>query len=475
MLRTIRGRIIVLQTLIIIAVIVGLFVVFSIFADNYYYNRKLETIQRAYNTLDKASIESLEKDNSLISSFEDERLTFIICNSSFQRVYVTKLEKKPIDAQAQIKNDIVKKLGNFSYTYRKKETKDRIYGHGIINQYGEDYYVYIYENKDTSRIFFSYYRIFFIILGAIILIVAIIVSLYVSKKVSRPIEEIDRAASNAISSGYTLPVSNRQSFKETESLANSINNMLYQIRLQMSDLEDELVRKSKTENERRIFINNVSHELKTPLAIITNQIEMLRFINDEEKRLEYIDSIEEETLKMTDMINDMIVMYATQSDETEFSIEDVDIAELMQETIGQYENLITKNGIVLVQENDDNCVARVNKRYISQAVGNYITNAIKHCYSGGRIITRVINDGPYVRIEVENDGDPVDDKYKDRIWESFFSKDDNITLNGQKNSGIGLAIVKTVMKVHNGEYGFDNLDGSVKFWMKIPNRIVDIY
>ena len=139
MLKTIRGRIIVLQTLIIIAVIVGLFVVFSTFADNYYYSRKLQTIDRAYQDLDKANIESLDKDNSVISNYENEKLTFIICNSSFQRVYVTKLEKKPIDAQAQIKNDIVKNMGNYSYTYRKDSDKNRIYGYGIINQYGEDF------------------------------------------------------------------------------------------------------------------------------------------------------------------------------------------------------------------------------------------------------------------------------------------------------------------------------------------------
>lgn len=470
MLKTIRGRMIVMQTLMILIVIVGLFVIFSIFADNYYYNRKIRSIEKAYKELKKTDIASLDKDNHLISNYEYERLTFIICNSTFERVYVTKLEKKPVDAQIQIKNDIVKRLNVFSPKYEKADNENRISGWGIINQNDEDYYVYIYENKETTRIFFSYYRIFFIILSVLVLLMAIILSIYVSRKLTRPIVEIERAASMAINSGYTLPVKQKSGFKETDSLANSINDMLNQIGLQMTNLEDELVKKGEVEKERRIFINNISHELKTPLAVMSSQIEMLRFITDEDKKNKYIESMEEEVLRMTDMINDMIVMYAAKSDEKEFSMEKADIVELVSNTANQYENLINKNGFMLLQEYDNNCMATVNIRYISQAVGNFITNAIKHCTLDGAITLRVLNEGEFVRIEVENDGENIPDKYEERIWESFFSRDENITLNGQKSSGIGLAIVKSVMEVHSGAYGFENKDGSVVFWMKFPKE-----
>ena len=84
----------------------------------------------------------------------------------------------------------------------------------------------------------------------------ILISLYIASRLTRPIRKIEQAASKAVSSGYELDVETKQEFREVDSLANSINNMLNQIRLQMTDLEDELVRKNQTENERRIFINN---------------------------------------------------------------------------------------------------------------------------------------------------------------------------------------------------------------------------
>ena len=86
-------------------------------------------------------------------------------------------------------------------------------------------------------------------------------------------------------------------------------------RQQMKELEDELVHKSMVEERRRNFVNNVSHELKTPLAIISSQVEMLQLIEDDEKRKEYCISIVEETRSMANLINDMMSVYSTQNGE----------------------------------------------------------------------------------------------------------------------------------------------------------------
>ena len=471
MIRTIRGRMVILMTLTILVLTVAIFSVFALFADDYYYYRKSRMIEDAFNKVKKTDILNLNKDNKIISQYEDERLTFIICNGSFERVYVTKMEKKPIDAQTRIANDIVANLRSFSYKYKFKETKNRIAGYGKILQDDEDYYIYIYENKDATQIFFTYYRWFYFVVGLTILFAGILISLYIASKISKPIVKIEKAASKAVSSGYSLNVETKNSLKEVQSLADSINNMLTQIRTQMTDLQDELSAQTQAEEERRVFINNVSHELKTPLAVISSQIEMLEMIDDEEKRKEYIKSITEETDKMTDMINDMIVMYATKSNEKEFSIEECDLAELVCNTLGNYEELFEEKGIELKQDYDQDCTAMVNTRYISQAVSNYISNAIKHCNEPGVITVKVKDGVDTIRIEVGNDGEHVPDDVKDKIWDMFYSKDIKPRSHKLKSSGIGLSIVKSVMEVHNGDYGFDNIDGGVVFWMEIPKNI----
>ena len=460
-----------MMTLTILVLTVAIFSVFALFADDYYYARKKSLIHEAYDQLKETDILSLDMNNKTISQYEDERLTFIICNSSFERVYVTKMEKKPIDAQTRIANDIIANLRSFKYKYQSKETANRIAGYGKILQDDEEYYAYIYENKDATKIFFTYYRWFFFVVGIFVLVAGILISLYISRRITRPIVKIEKAASKAVSSGYNLNIETKQEFREVDSLANSINQMLEQIRTQMTDLQDELSTQTQAEEERRVFINNVSHELKTPLAIISSQIEMINMIDDEEKRKEYIKSITEETDKMTEMINDMIVMYATKSNEKEFAIEKCDVADLVCSTFGSYEDLIEERGIELKQEYDDNCEAMVNTRYLSQAVSNYISNAIKHCDKEGVITAKVKNGIDTIRIEIGNNGEHVPDDVKDKIWDMFYSKDVRPRDHKLKSSGIGLSIVKSVMEVHNGDYGFDNIDGGVVFWMEIPKNV----
>ena len=459
---------VILMTLTILVLTVAIFSVFALFADDYYYSRKKSEISEAFNQLQKTDILSLNKNNKTISQYEDERLTFIICNSSFERVYVTKMEKKPIDAQTRIAYDIVANLRKFSYKYKTIDNDKRIAGYGKILQDDEDYYIYIYENKEVTEIFFTYYRWFYFVVGIFILVAGILISLYIASRLSRPIRKIDEAASRAITSGYELDVETKQEFKEVDSLANSINNMLAQIRTQMTDLQDELTTQTQAEEARRVFINNVSHELKTPIAVISSQLEMMKMVDDEDKRKEYRKSIEEEITKMTDMINDMIVMYATTSNEKEFSIEKADVVELVCDTLGNYEDIFAEREIELNQEYDDDCYAMVNVRYISQAVSNYFSNAIKHCPRGGKVTIRVKNDANSIRVEVENNGKPVPDEVKDKIWEMFYSEFAKDKEHRTKSSGIGLSIVKSVMEVHNGDYGFTNLDDGVVFWIDIP-------
>lgn len=469
--RTIRSRAVLLMTIAVTALTITLLAVFAFFADDYYYSRKKVILRDAFESLKEADIVNLNKNNKMISQYEDERLTFIICDSNFERVYVTKLEYNPVDAQSKIANEIAANLNSYSYKYNSKETENYISGFGMINQDEQDYYVYIYENKDITNIFFSYMMWFYLVLGVFTIVAGAIISLMIASRIARPIKQIEQAASKAVDSGYSLDVEIKKSYREVESLKDSINNMLSQIRIQMSSLQEELTKQSEAEEDRRVFINNVSHELKTPIAVISTQLEMLEMIDDKEKQLKYIKSIEEETQRMTEMINEMIVMYATKSDEKELLVEKTNISELVCDTVGHYENIFIKNNIELIQEYEDDCIATVNRKYISQAVSNYITNAIKHCKNKGKISVRVKDNAEYIRVEVENDGNPIPDEYSEKIWEMFFSKDNVNSNNGMKSSGIGLSIVKSVVEVHKGFYGYNNKDGSVMFWFDIPKNL----
>lgn len=142
----------------------------------------------------------------------------------------------------------------------------------------------------------------------------------ISNKISKPIKQIAANTQNVVKNGYDINIDEQQKFVELSALANSINSMISQIRSQVGTLEEEIERKTNVENMRRQFVNNVSHEMKTPLAIISTQIEMVQLIDDEEKRKQYCESIMEEVENMSEMINDMIMIYSIQSAEETLSV-----------------------------------------------------------------------------------------------------------------------------------------------------------
>ena len=168
------------------------------------------------------------------------------------------------------------------------------------------------------------------------------------------------------------------------------------------------------------------------------------------------------------MINDMIMVYSIQSDEENMKVTCSDINELVEFTCRDYDKLIEAKKISIHEEYPKECRAWVNDKFFTQAVSNYLTNAIKHCSEEGNIFVRVFCLDACIRVEVENEGSPIDEQKKNNIWDMFYQGNDIYTLNGQKGSGLGLYLVKSIVELHHGKYGFENTDRGVMFFIEFP-------
>lgn len=458
-----------MQTLVIFMILGIMFVLFSAFAEDYYFSRKINSIKKSFDSLAKQDISTISVSSRTIVSFEEQKLKFIICDENFQPIYVTtkKWDKSNIDAK--IKSRIISRLNQFEENQiNTRNGNSRITGRGIIPQNGHRYYVYIYELKTNMQIHFSYYKLFFGIVVILTAIVGVIVSIIISNMICKPIKQIEQNTREAINNNYNVNISEEQEFQELSGLAESINKMMSKIREQIDSLEQEIQRKTNTENLRRQFVNNVSHEMKTPLAIISNQVEMLELLQDEKKKKEYCQSIIEETDNMSEMINDMIMVYSIQNDGENLKVIDSDIIELVEFTCRDYDKLFEGKNIIIHEEYPKECIAQVNEKFFTQAVSNYLTNAIKHCGSNGNIYVRVKDFEDSIRVEVENDGNQIKEQDKESIWEMFYQGNDDYTLNGQRGSGLGLYLVKSIVELHSGRYGFKNIDTGVIFYIELP-------
>lgn len=454
----------------LIFIILGImFVLFSAFAEDYYFNRKINIVKKSFEVLSKQDMKKISNASSAILSFEEQKLRFIICDENFEPVYVTTKRNNVVSVKTKIKSKIINKKEKYPVNQiDTKNLKHKILGRGIITQGRHSYYVYIDELKTNTKIHFSYYNLFFLIVVVLTAMVGIIVSIIISNRLCRPIKQFEEKTQEAVDNNYTIDLSEEQEFKELSELAGSINKMMAKIREQIDSLEQEIQRKTNSENLRRQFVNNVSHEMKTPLAIISNQVEMLELLQDEQKKREYCQSIIEETDNMSEMINDMIMVYSIQSDAENLKVSCSDINELVEFTCRDYDKLIEAKNISIYEEYPEECTAWVNEKFFTQSVSNYLTNAIKHCTENGKIFVRVFSFEDYIRVEVENDGSHIDEQRGNNIWEMFYQGNNVYTLNGQKGSGLGLYLVKSIAELHNGRYGFKNTSTGVMFYIELP-------
>ena len=465
MIKSIKGKMVLFQGMMLVVVLSVILILFLSGAQGYYYNSKMKLMNQAFNRLHEKDLEKLKDGDSKIVNFEEQKLRFVIADENFRQIYVSangKGKGAVIDgrsAKAKIKGGIIDKVNRFHEDeFKTVNCKRRIKGRGIIKQGNHKYYVYIYEIKTTKNILFSYYAIFFTIVVLIAAAIGMIVSMIIANRISKPIKQIELNTRLAVKNGYNVKIDENQEFKELSGLAESINTMISQIRNQIEILEEEIARKEQAENIQKQFVNNVSHEMKTPLAIISTQVEMIQYLNDEDKREEYCKSIIEETENMSQMINDMISISSVQNE---------NVSDVVREICGEYKKLFDSNHIVLREEYDIDTYAQINGKLLKQAVSNYVSNAIKHSDEKSQVTVRVLDLNETVRVEVENMGKHIDESYKDKIWDIFYSGDANETLNGQKGSGLGLYLVKSIAKLHNAEYGFENTDNGVIFYITL--------
>ena len=218
------------------------------------------------------------------------------------------------------------------------------------------------------------------------------------------------------------------------------------------------------------FVANVSHELKTPIAVVSSQIEMLELMGDKIDREYYFSSIHEELDKMTKMIGELLEFSMLDNALDTMEISTVDISEMMDYLLLRYEGLFHQKEIRIEKEIVPEAVVRGNQMYLERAVNNYLMNAMQHTGQGKKICVTVQKEKKYITINVFNEGEQIATDQLEHIWESFY------TLSRKKkggdtqkmNAGLGLYMVKKIMEYHKGKCGAENQANGVNFWLQIP-------
>ncbi len=286
----------------------------------------------------------------------------------------------------------------------------------------------------------------------ILLIGALILSYIAAKRISTPIVRMNESAKRLAVGDYDADFKG-EGYRETRELADTLNYASSEL--------------SKVDNMQKDLIANVSHDLRTPLTMITGYSEIMRDIPGENTP-ENVQIIIDESTRLTELVNDMLDLSKLQAGTARIDMSIFDLTDTVRSTLVRYGKLTEHYGLSLKFEADREVDVKADRKKILQVVYNLINNALN--YSGDDKEVRVIQTvtDSVVRISVSDNGEGIAPEDLPLIWDRYY-KVDRVHKRGVIGTGIGLTIVKGILEAHGCNYGVESeLGHGSTFWFELP-------
>ncbi len=323
---------------------------------------------------------------------------------------------------------------------------------------------------------------FLYLLGGITIIISAIIALVIAKKFTKPIAELEGIANKMSKLDFSQKYIVKDTEDEINNLGRSINTMSDKLEKTITELQEtnielekDIEKKSKIDEMRKQFVSDVSHELKTPIALIQGYAEGLveNVVTDEESKNFYANVILDEANKMDTLVKQLLELMKLEYGDREFNNTNFDLTELIEEAVRKSKLLIQDNNIQTEIKLEKPLNVYADAFYIEQVVNNYITNAIKYSkeINGEKklVISSEIKENEKVRISIFNTGENIKKEDLTRIWNRFYKVDEARTRT-DGGTGIGLSIVKAIMKKYNNDFGVINRENGVEFYFELDTK-----
>ena len=488
--KTVRGKLFFIMCIVVLSIILFLILVNSFVLEKYYQYTKSNQLKSLYNNIN----DYYNSDNPA-TNFKDEldrvaiknNFDIIIKDENDKAVY---LSNKDFLSNIRV---IIDFWGiNKQKEYKVLEETDKLEIRNIKDTETSANYILLSGKLDNG--YGVYIRIpissiqesvrisnrFLYLIAGIVIIVGGIAIIYISKTFSSPISELNNIAKKMANLDFSHKYAVTDDDDEINELGESINMMseklettINQLRSTNIELERDIEKKSKIDEMRKSFISDVSHELKTPIALIQGYSEgLLENVNDDpESRKFYAEVILDETNKMDKMVRQLIELTKLEYEKREFNNRTFNIVELEKEIVRTSKVMIDEKQTEVIFETPDKIDVFADDMYLSQIITNYLTNAIKHVKDIDgekyiKITNVVLQDKQKARVTVFNTGENISEENLNRIWNRFF-KADEARNRDDGGSGIGLSIVRAIMNNYGNDYGVKNKTKGVEFYFEV--------
>lgn len=309
---------------------------------------------------------------------------------------------------------------------------------------------------------------FIVIISVICFMLSVVWVLNFARKFSKPIAQMNEITKDMTQLDFSRKLTVDRS-DEIGQLAASVNELSASLNTALTDLKQTNARlRSDIELERQLdvmrrgFVANVSHELKTPISIISGYAEGLKLNVSPESREDYCNTIIDESQRMNKLVLSILELSRYESGQIPLNKESFDISSLCTESLDRIfagKDIETENKI------PNNTLINADPLQTEQVLKAYLENAAAHTPEGGKVWTESEELGDIIRISVFNTGSHIDEEVMPQIWQSFFRGDKSHKRDSTR-FGLGLSIVTAIMKLHSRKCGVYNTDFGVCFWFE---------
>lgn len=482
---SIKSQMIAIFVGLISCVLLAFLIINMNFLEPYYISNKKTEFVKMYDALNSAmengTIDTEEKAEELWHLAEKNNLSYLIVDEMNSQVFTNVHNMDMLERQlaGYLLNQAQKDSKILSSTDEYQLTRSR-------NPWNKEEYIEMWGAfEDGSRFLIrspiesiresaEISNRFLVIIGSFMVMICAVLIWYFSKKLTDPILELaalsERMADLDFEARYTSGGKN-----EIGNLGDNFNRMSRKLESTISELKSannsllkDIEQKERLEKMRNDFFGNVSHELKTPIALIQGYAEGLKegVSEDAKSREFYCDVIMDEASKMNQMVRNLLALNQLEFGNEEVEYERFDLTAVICGVLQSMEILAQQDEIQVIFRQTEPVYVWADEFKVEQVIRNYVSNAFHHAGFEKVIEVKISRQDERAKVTVFNTGMPIPQEDIGHIWDKFYKVDKAHTREYGGN-GIGLSIVKAVMESFHQKYGVNNYDNGVEFWFEL--------
>lgn len=293
-----------------------------------------------------------------------------------------------------------------------------------------------------------------IIITVVLLLLGMLLAWMMSKKIANPIIKINNSAKKLAKGEYEVTFEGKGYLEISE-----LNNTLTYAAKELG----------KVQNLQRELIANMSHDLRTPLTMISGYGEMMRDIPGENTP-ENVQIIIDETNRLTNLVNDILDLSKLQSGVQSLQLTNCSITEMIRQLIDRYQKMLVSKEYHIEFIYDEDCYIQGDEIKLNQVIYNLMNNAMTYCGEDKTVIVKQRKLEAGVRIEIIDHGPGIPEDELPYVWERYY-KTKQYHIRSTVGTGLGLSIVKNILDLHKATYGVESkLGAGTTFWIELSNE-----